>query len=141
MANKQDTPLLELQTSIQRKTIKIDDQFYPLRNLSEFSLIERHEFALVGKLMMGMTRIGEEGDEANQAVNQAHLSLDSVMERLLIGAEEPLKKLSDEAKLQVLNCFFEQAGINPQKLEKVTASQLKQQRVSKDSTAARQKAG
>lgn len=135
-----NTSLLDLSTKIERKNIRIDDKLYAIRNMTEFNLIERHEIALAAKVMQGMTRLGEATIGANSAVEAARSGLHETVSRILVGAEEVLppltepQKLTDEQKLMVLNCFFEQAGTTPQKMQQTTAKQLKRQRVSKDST-------
>ena len=140
MATDNDT-LLDLSTAIDRKHITINGKQFPLRHITEFSLLERHEIAVAGRLMQGMSRIGEDSDEAVTAIEKASQCLTSTTQRLLIDADDAIAELSDDQKLQVLNCFFGQMGVSPKQMEKLTAKQLKQQRVSKGSTAAKSTTG
>ncbi len=103
--------LLDLDTQIQRKTIRIDGTPYELRNLSEFSLMDRHEMASIGKaLQAGWKVIGSEDDGTTQQIIRAAASLDEAFQRVVIDAKGVTAKLSVEQKLAVLNCFFEQAA-------------------------------
>ncbi len=107
--------LLDLDTQIQRKAIRIDGTPYELRNLSEFSLMDRHEMAAIGKaLQRGWSAIGSEDEGTTAQIIKASASLDEAFQRVVIGASNVTAKLSVEQKLAVLNCFFEQA-VSPEK--------------------------
>ena len=129
--------LLSLSTQTERKVIKIDGVAYPLRSLSEFSLKERHDMARSAKGMAGLNQVGSDEDAASAAVDKAVVSLNETFLRIVIGGDRIADKLTDEHKLAVLNCFFEQAGVMP----KTEMKSLRRSRASKDSTAETLKTG
>ena len=131
--------LLNLETKIERKHITIDGKAYMLRQLAEFSLIDRHTFAQHGRAMSGLDQLGKEEAAATKAVEKAAEGLRATFLRIVIDAEEIEGKLTDEQKLAVLNCFFQQAGIIPAVMDpNITGSTitLSQPPDSNDSTAA-----
>lgn len=115
MAETNHTSLLDLETRVERKHITIDGTAYLLRQLSEFSLIERHVFAQHGRAMGGLAKIGNEEESAAEAVQKATDGLNATFHKILIDSEEIASKLTDEQKLAVLNCFFQQAVVTAEK--------------------------
>ena len=67
-------PLLDFSTTIDRNFIKIDGVVYPIRHLSEFSLMERHVMAAIARPMSGVSKLGSEESGAIDAIEKAEAS-------------------------------------------------------------------
>ena len=83
---------------------------------------------------------GIPGNEA--IVQQASDSMRATFNRIVIDGDQIADKLSDEQKLSVLNCFFEQSGLlEKARMENSRIRSLKLPPASSDSTEEARKTG
>lgn len=92
-------PILDLNTLIERPTIRIDGETYELRSPDELSVLDSHFFTVKGK---EIEQLGEaEGSDADLAA-----VVDQVVPRMVIDLPDDVyDRLSGAAKLAIVDVF------------------------------------
>lgn len=101
---EQTDPLLNLDTLVEHRTVRVDGVAYDLLNPEEVSLLDYHRIAKQSARVASALEAEEMTDE--QAVELSRL-LDSLCRFILRAPEEVHAKLTDANKLRVLQVFTE----------------------------------
>ncbi|MEL7447106.1 MAG: hypothetical protein AAGK02_15065 [Pseudomonadota bacterium] len=95
------TPLLDLDTMIDRPAIKIDGKKYEILSAEELSVIDTHRFGRWGKQIQALSN--EDGEQAEAELEQL---IKRVARKVAVGVpEEVFGKLTGQAQWAIVDLF------------------------------------
>lgn len=106
MAEK--TKTLDISTTIDRVSIKVDGKAYEMRSDSELSLEEAHYLGAQGRKLNEL--MSKDKLDQNQKATLAGIA-DNITGTVMVNFDAQLEKLSGLQKIQIVNFFMERAEI------------------------------
>lgn len=101
MADKRTEPLLDLNTLVERPTIRVNGELYGLRDPDEVNLLEMERLKRLGEKVdvLGKDNISE------AEIEEALKALDIACRMVLDAPDDVHRKLRDSHRMQILKVF------------------------------------
>lgn len=104
-SSKNTEPVLDLNTLVERSTIRIDGKLYELKNAGELSLLDYQRVVRCGVEIRDKLKRDEDAELSDAEVTAGSKSLDSLCRLILVAPTEVHDRLQDGHRIAIMKVF------------------------------------